>query len=82
MAGKEQLDVHGATVQYARPQERKGEAAIEPNHTNFIFVDDGSVRAYGVEIQFRAELEQAISGGFFGPHPQGHCDVLEEESGR
>lgn len=44
----------------------KGEAPIEPNHTHFIFVDDGSVRKYGVEIAFRAQLEQAISGDSFG----------------
>ncbi len=38
---------------------------MEPNHTEFIFVDDGSERKYGREISFRARLEQAISGGFF-----------------
>ena len=39
---------------------------MEPNHTEFIFVDDGSVKKYGREITFRAKLEQAISSGFFG----------------
>lgn len=38
---------------------------MEPNHTEFIFVDDESVRKYGREISFRAKLEQAISSGFF-----------------
>lgn len=42
---------------------------MEPNHTEFIFVDDNSVRKYGGEIAFRAKLEQAISGGFFASKP-------------
>ncbi|UJR33550.1 hypothetical protein I4U23_020992 [Adineta vaga] len=62
----QQLDVHGSNVHYAKPRsEQKGEAPLEPNHTEFIFVDDGSERKYGREISFRAKLEQAISGGFF-----------------
>ncbi|CAF1256388.1 unnamed protein product [Adineta steineri] len=70
VSGFEQLDVHGANVHYAKSRsEQKGEAPLEPNHTEFIFVDDGSERKYGREIQFRARLEQAISGGFFATRP-------------
>ena len=66
MSDVHQLDVHGSNVNYAKPRtEQKGEAPLEPNHTEFIFVDDGSERKYGREIAFRARLEQAISGDFF-----------------
>jgi hypothetical protein len=67
VSGFQQLDVHGTNVNYAKPRtEQKGEAPLEPNHTEFIFIDDGSERKYGREIAFRARLEQTISGGFFG----------------
>ncbi|CAF3840513.1 unnamed protein product [Adineta steineri] len=70
VSGFQQLDVHGANVHYAKPRsEQKGEAPLEPNHTEYIFVDDGSERKYGREISFRAKLEQAISGGFFASKP-------------
>lgn len=66
VSGFEQLDVRGSVVHYAQPRsDQKGEAPLEPNHTEFIFVDDGSVKKYGGEITFRAKLEQAISSGFF-----------------
>lgn len=67
VSGHNQLDVHGSNVQYFKPgSEQKGEAPLEPNHTEFIFIDDGTERKYGGEIAFRAKLEDAISGGFFG----------------
>jgi hypothetical protein len=70
VSGFQQLDVNGTTVHYAKPRSnQKGEAPLEPNHTEFIFVDDGNVRKYGGEITFRARLEQAISGGFFASKP-------------
>ncbi|CAF1410497.1 unnamed protein product, partial [Rotaria sordida] len=62
----QKLDVQGSIVHYTKPSgETKGQAPLEPNHTKFIFVDDGTERKFGGEIAFRAELEQAISGGFF-----------------
>lgn len=68
-------------MHYTKPGgEVKGEAPIEPNHTHFIFVDDGSLRKYGAEITFRAHLEQVISGDFFGsqtsPSPTGRPSVI------
>lgn len=67
VSNHEQLDVRGNKVQYKKPtSEQKGEAPLQPNHTEFIFVDDGTERTYGGEIAFRARLEEAISGGFFG----------------
>ena len=47
--------------------EEKGEASLEPNHTEFIFIDDGTQRKYGGEIEFRANLERAIAADFFAP---------------
>jgi len=34
---------------------------IDPNHSHYIFVDDGSVGQYQAEVAFRAELEDMIS---------------------
>ncbi|KAK3749590.1 hypothetical protein QZH41_019731, partial [Actinostola sp. cb2023] len=36
-------------------------ACLDNNHTHFILVDNGSTGKYGVEISFRASLENAIS---------------------
>ena len=47
---------------------------LEPNHTHFIFVDDESVRKYGREIDFRAALEQSISGGRFASRSVSEAD--------
>jgi hypothetical protein len=49
---------------------------LEPNHTEFIFVDNGSMRKYGGEIAFRAQLEQAISGDFFAPRAVGSSSSI------
>ncbi|CAF4435607.1 unnamed protein product [Rotaria sp. Silwood2] len=66
VAGVQQLDGHGENVSYHKPaSEGKGVAPLEPNHTEFIFIDDGSDRKYGREIPFRSRLEKAISGEFF-----------------
>lgn len=67
MSGHEQLDSTKSAAQYFQPDvESKGQAPLEPNHTEFIFIDDGTKGKYGGEIEFRARLEEAISGGFFG----------------
>ncbi|CAF4039299.1 unnamed protein product [Rotaria sordida] len=66
VSGREHLDVRGSSVYYAKPRSNiRGEAPLEPNHTKFIFIDDGTERKYGREIAFRAQLEQAMSSGFF-----------------
>lgn len=44
---------------------RRGEAPLEPNHTEFIFVDDESANRDRSERGFRRKLEQALSNGFF-----------------
>ncbi len=36
---------------------------LDPNHTHFILVDDGSCGAYGKEIEFRAKLENELRKG-------------------
>jgi hypothetical protein len=51
-------------VRYFPQQERKkGEersVPLNPNHNNFILVDDGSVGQFGVEIEFRTRLENEL----------------------
>ena len=36
---------------------------LDPNHTHFILVDDGSESKFGVEIKFRARLENELRRG-------------------
>ena len=36
---------------------------LNPNHTHFILVDDGSCGSYGKEIEFRAKLENELRKG-------------------
>ncbi|KAI8514536.1 Transient receptor putative cation channel sub M member 2 [Branchiostoma belcheri] len=38
-----------------------GRAALDPNHSHFILVDDGTNEQFGKEIKLRAELEKRIS---------------------
>ncbi len=41
------------------------ETPLEPNHTQFILIDDGTKHQYGGEFAFRARFEKAISGESF-----------------
>ena len=36
-------------------------APLDPNHTHFVLVDNGTENTYGTEIEFRAALEEHIS---------------------
>jgi hypothetical protein len=66
ISGVEQLDVHGTNVIYAKPKTGENdETSLEPNHSQFIFIDDGTMHKYGGEIEFRARFEKAISGESF-----------------
>jgi hypothetical protein len=63
ISGVEQLDVHGTNVMYIkRKNDEKDEAPLEPNHTDFIFIDDGTKHQFGTEIQFRNQFEVMIKG--------------------
>ncbi|CAF4817676.1 unnamed protein product [Rotaria sp. Silwood1] len=76
VAGRDKLNVYGKTVEYTKSSiERRGTAPLEPNHTKFIFIDDGSEEKFGGEIEFRACLEKAISGNFFGTRCRTTSDV-------
>ncbi len=62
VSGVEQLDVHGTNVIYTKSKnDEKDETPLEPNHTDFIFIDDGTKHQYGAEIQFRNQFERTIS---------------------
>jgi hypothetical protein len=43
----------------------------DPNHTHFIFVDDGETGKYGAEVQFRAKIERAIAQSSLVWHDKG-----------
>jgi hypothetical protein len=40
-----------------------GDPFLDPNHTHFILVDDGSDSQFGKEIEFRAHLENELRKG-------------------
>jgi hypothetical protein len=40
---------------------RRGCSPLDQNHTHFILVDNGTERKSGVEIPFRAALEEYVS---------------------
>ena len=44
---------------------QKEKTSLEPNHKQFIFIDDGTQNTYGGEIQFRARFEKAVAGESF-----------------
>lgn len=48
------MDIHGTNVIYAK--RRSNETSLEPNHTQFIFIDDGD------ECAFRSRFEKAMAG--------------------
>ena len=65
ISGVEQLDVHGTNVIYTKGKsDQNHQTPLEPNHTDFIFIDDGSVNEYGAERQYRRQFEKAISEEF------------------
>ncbi|XP_077993758.1 transient receptor potential cation channel subfamily M member 2-like isoform X2 [Glandiceps talaboti] len=59
------------------------EASLDPNHSHFILVDNGSSGSYGTEIELRGKLERAISEIHQGKDKDGNlmiptvCLVLE-----
>jgi hypothetical protein len=42
---------------------KNDDVLLDPNHTHFILVDDGSEGAYGKEIEFRAHFEAELRKG-------------------
>lgn len=53
---------------------------LDPNHTHFILVDDGSTGSYGVEISFRVELEKELSKGLSISHYENKMKFGERKS--
>ena len=46
-----------------KDQAKNTDVLLDPNHTHFIFVDDGSEGLFGKEIEFRAHLEAELRKG-------------------
>jgi len=46
---------------YKPKEPLKPDRALDPNHTHFILVDDGTQDKFEVEIALRAKLEQKVS---------------------
>ncbi|CAL1535901.1 unnamed protein product [Lymnaea stagnalis] len=47
---------------YDNEELQEKRAHLDPNHTHFLLVDDGTEGKFGVEIEFRSVLEKFISG--------------------
>ncbi|XP_077867329.1 transient receptor potential cation channel subfamily M member 2-like [Saccoglossus kowalevskii] len=68
---------------FYRLEEPEGlEASLDPNHTHFIMVDNGTHYRFGTEIKLRSKIEKAISemrlqGGQSGVTVPVVCVVLE-----
>ena len=56
ISGAEQMNIDGTNVIYAKG--RSNETSLEPNHTQFIFIDGES----GGEFVFRSRFEKAMAG--------------------
>ncbi len=57
----DQLDVQGANVAYSQSKsDEKGVLPLEPNHTHFIFIDDGTKCKHACALKFRGQFERAI----------------------
>lgn len=54
----------------------KRTAPLDPNHTHFILVDDGTTAKFGREIKFRAALERFISDTGLIGLSQTQCEFL------
>lgn len=42
-------------------EKRSREFSLDPNHSHFILVDNGTQHTFGVEIPFRARLEKEVA---------------------
>jgi hypothetical protein len=60
-----QKDEENELLDYSLMQTEKSKsersALLDPNHSNFILVDNSQINVYGGEISFRGKLESAIS---------------------
>ncbi len=48
-------------MHYEMPTAGQKGVPLNPDHTHFLFVDDGSVGKFGVEITWRTEFEKYVS---------------------
>lgn len=55
------------------------EVYLDSNHTHFILVDDGSVGAFGKEIEFRSRLEAELRKGKSLKNYEMKNKMLQEE---
>ncbi|XP_077993111.1 transient receptor potential cation channel subfamily M member-like 2 [Glandiceps talaboti] len=59
---EELISVMGKYPAFYRVEEPEGMAAsLDPNHTHFILVDNGTNKRFGTEIKLRGKIEKAIS---------------------
>ncbi|CAF0729712.1 unnamed protein product [Adineta ricciae] len=62
VSGHDILDVQGTDVVYTKlTSDAKGEGPLEPNHTHFVFPDDGAKHKHTCAIQYRAQFERNLA---------------------
>ena len=57
----DQLDVQGANVTFSKSKsDGKKILSLEPNHTHFIFIDDGTKNKHACAMKFRGQFERTL----------------------
>jgi hypothetical protein len=61
-------DFHEKSQLSAKERQKRGLSGsdLDPNHSHFIFADDGSIQNFGIEIKLRADIESCVAGNFRG----------------
>ena len=61
-------DFHEKSQLSAKERKKRGLSGsdLDPNHSHFIFADDGSINNFGIEIKLRADIESCVAGNFRG----------------
>ena len=61
VANVDQLDVQGENVSYSNSKrDGKNTLPLEPNHTHFIFIDDGTKHKHACAMKFRGQFESTL----------------------
>ena len=78
--GEKEREQESEKESWSAPHTPHARAALDPNHTHFICVDDGTVSRFGVEIPLRAAIEDAICSPMSSPSDEPTSDAFERLS--
>ena len=61
IAGRQFLKKQNSTVHYFAPSAAPGATVLNPNHSFYLLVDDGTVGRYGQDMRWRQDFETELS---------------------